>query len=74
MDELNLYNIGCNNIQDIIDGKNSKENTDLNELLSNNDKKNRGLRITIMNLRKENSELKSQLKVLKEVTKISTGD
>ena len=68
MDELNLYNIECNNIQDIL---NRKKNVS-KEVASNNDEKYRELRKTIMLLRKENSELKSQLKILKELSKSSS--
>ena len=68
MDELNLYNIECNNIQDIL---NRKKNVS-KEVSSNNDEKYRELRKTIMLLRKENSELKSQLKILKELSKSSS--
>ena len=68
MEELNLYNIECNNIQDIL---NSKKNVS-KEVSSNNDEKYRELRKTIMLLRKENSELKSQLKILKELSKSSS--
>lgn len=68
MDELNLYNIECNNIQDIL---NRKKNVS-KEVASNNDEKYRELRKTIMLLRKENSELKSQLKIFKELYKSSS--
>lgn len=68
MDELNLYNIECNNIQDIL---NRKKNVS-KEVSSNNDEKYRELRKTIMLLRKENSELKSQLKIFKELSKSSS--
>ena len=68
MDELNLYNIECNNIQDIL---NRKKNVS-KEVSSNNDEKYRELRKTIMILRKENSELKSQLKIFKELSKSSS--
>ena len=68
MDELNLYNIECNNIQDIL---NRKKNVS-KEVSSNNDDKYRELRKTIMLLRKENSELKTQLKIFKELSKSSS--
>ena len=68
MEELNLYNIECNNIQDIL---NRKKNVS-KEVSSNNDEKYRELRKTIMLLRKENSELKSQLKIFKELSKSSS--
>ncbi len=69
MEELNLYNIECNNIQDIL---NRKKNVS-KEVSSNNDEKFRELRKTIMLLRKENSELKSQLKIFKELSKSSSN-
>lgn len=68
MEELNLYNIECNNIQDIL---NRKKNVS-KEVSSNNDEKYRELRKTIMLLRKENSELKTQLKIFKELSKSSS--
>jgi hypothetical protein len=68
MEELNLYNIECNNIQDIL---NRKKNVS-KEVSSNNDDKYRELRKTIMLLRKENSELKTQLKIFKELSKSSS--
>ena len=69
MEELNLYNIECNNIQDIL---NRKKNVS-KEVSSNNDEKYRELRKTIMLLRKENSELKTQLKIFKELSKSSSN-
>ena len=68
MEELNLYNIECNNIQDIL---NRKKNVS-KEVSSNNDEKYRELRKIIMLLRKENSELKTQLKIFKELSKSSS--
>tara|TARA_Y100000389_G_C17406420_1_gene488329 strand:- start:1166 stop:1384 length:219 start_codon:yes stop_codon:yes gene_type:complete len=68
MDELNLYQVDCNNIESIID-KVNKRSAKLGdkEVSVNNDGKYRSLRTIIMKQRKEIEELKSQNKILEEL-------
>jgi hypothetical protein len=68
MDELNLYQVDCNNIESIID-KVNKTSAKLGdkEVSVKNDEKYRTLRTVIMKQRKEIEELKSQNKILEEL-------
>uniref|UniRef100_A0A6C0C7Z2 Uncharacterized protein n=1 Tax=viral metagenome TaxID=1070528 RepID=A0A6C0C7Z2_9ZZZZ len=69
MDELNLYQIDCENIENIIDKINkSSSNLEDKEVSVKNDEKYRALRATIMEQRKKIKELESQNKILQELT------
>ena len=68
MDELNLYQVDCENIESIIDKVNSRSaKLEDKEVSVNNDGKYRSLRTIIMKQRKEIEELKSQNKILEEL-------
>ena len=68
MDELKLYKIDCENIENIIDKVNSTSaKLEDKEVSVNNDEKYRALRTVIMKQRKEIDELKSQNKILEEL-------
>ena len=68
MDELNLYQIDCENIENIIDKVNkTSAKLEDKEFSVKNDEKYRTLRTVIMKQRKEIEELKSQNKILEEL-------
>ena len=61
--ELDIYNIDCENIENIIN-KNKPEEL---EVSVKNDEKYRELRTIIMNQKKEIKNLNTQLKILQEL-------
>ena len=68
MDELNLYQIDCENIENIIDKVNKRSvKLEDKEVSVNNDEKYRSLRTVIMKQRKEIDDLKSKNKILEEL-------
>ena len=68
MDELNLYQLDCENIESIIDKVNKRSSKlEDKEVSVKNDEKYRSLRTVIMKQRKEIEELKSKNKILEEL-------